>query len=62
MSMQVINNLGQQKLDKITRNIILKNLKFFDYEKKEFKKILLIQPPDGDKNIFDNKRAKEKKI
>ena len=61
MSMQVINNLGQQKLDKITRNIILKNLKFFDYEKKEFKKILLIQPPDGDKNIFDNKRAKEKK-
>ena len=61
MSIEIINNFGGLEINSNVISGIEGNLALFGYKKKEFKKILFIQPPNGDKSIFDPQMARDKK-
>lgn len=61
MSIEIINNFESLKINQDVILDIEANLARYRYKKKEFRKILLIQPPNGDKKIFDPQMARDKK-
>ena len=61
MSIEIINNFESLKINQDVILDIEDNLARYRYKKKEFRKILLIQPPNGDKKIFDPQMARDKK-
>lgn len=61
MALEIINNFLDTKISDATKGLIFQELRKFKYGSKKFKKILLVQPPDGDIDLFDNIRAKQKK-